>query len=99
MKIEGKRFARGAVATPHYLASAVGLGLSPALWIFATEGRLWPLAIDAAICGVSNAGLSLATFSLPLAISRRTTSTCWLEPRTRPMPALLLSILPLSSLR
>ena len=27
MSIEGKRFARGAVATPHYLASAVGLGV------------------------------------------------------------------------
>jgi gamma-glutamyltranspeptidase/glutathione hydrolase len=27
MTIEGKRFARGAVATPHYLASAVGLGV------------------------------------------------------------------------
>ncbi|MDQ1466225.1 MAG: gamma-glutamyltranspeptidase / glutathione hydrolase [Actinomycetota bacterium] len=27
MKIEGKRFARAAVATPHYLASAVGLGV------------------------------------------------------------------------
>ncbi|HEY5013763.1 MAG TPA: gamma-glutamyltransferase, partial [Acidimicrobiia bacterium] len=27
MRIEGKRFARGAVATPHYLASAVGLGV------------------------------------------------------------------------
>src|SRR6185503_2352639 len=27
MKIEGKRFARSAVATPHYLASAVGLGV------------------------------------------------------------------------
>lgn len=27
MVIEGKRFARGAMATPHYLASAVGLGV------------------------------------------------------------------------
>jgi gamma-glutamyltranspeptidase/glutathione hydrolase len=27
MKIEAKRFARGGVATPHYLASAVGLGV------------------------------------------------------------------------
>src|SRR5229473_772004 len=27
MRIEAKRFARGAVATPHYLASAVGLGV------------------------------------------------------------------------
>lgn len=27
MTIEGKRFARGAVATPHYLASAVGVGV------------------------------------------------------------------------
>jgi MFS family permease len=57
-------------ARPILFAGAVGLGLSPALWIFATEARLWPLAIDAALCGVSTAGLSLATFSLPLAISR-----------------------------
>ena len=27
MTIEGQRFARGAVATPHYLATAVGLGV------------------------------------------------------------------------
>jgi MFS family permease len=51
-------------------ASAVALSLSPILWLFAAENRLWPLAIDAAVCGAANAGLALATFSLPLALSR-----------------------------
>ena len=46
------------------------LCLSPPLWLAAAQGRLWPLAIDAAICGIANAGLSLATFALPIAISR-----------------------------
>lgn len=50
--------------------SAFALCVSPVLWIFAAEGRLWPLALDAAISGAANAGLSLATFSLPIAISR-----------------------------
>src|SRR5205823_2003701 len=44
------------------VAGAVGLGLSPFLWIFATEDRLWPLAIDAALSGTATAALSLATF-------------------------------------
>src|SRR5262249_3759675 len=55
------------------VASAFGLGLSPFLWIFAARDRLWPLAIDAALSGAANAGPSLATFSLPLALSRPTT--------------------------
>src|SRR5438045_9384715 len=55
------------------VSSAVALGLSPLLWIFAAEGRLWPLAIDGAMSGAANAGLSLATFSLPLALSRPST--------------------------
>jgi len=60
-------------ARPVLVASAFGLGLSPFLWIFATGDRLWPLAIDAALSGAATAGLSLATFSLPLALSRPTT--------------------------
>jgi MFS family permease len=55
------------------VASAVALSFSPLLWIFATEDRLWPLAIDAAMSGAATGGLSLATFSLPLALSRPTT--------------------------
>ncbi|HZR11205.1 MAG TPA: MFS transporter [Myxococcales bacterium] len=54
-------------------SSAFALCLSPLLWIFATEGRLWPLALDAAVSGVANAGLALATFSLPIALSRPAT--------------------------
>jgi MFS family permease len=53
--------------------SAFALSLSPVLWIFAADGRLWPLALDAAISGGATAGLSLATFSLPLALSRPAT--------------------------
>jgi hypothetical protein len=60
-------------ARPVLVASAFALSFSPLLWIFAAEGRLWPLAIDAAISGAANAGLSLATFSLPLALSRPST--------------------------
>jgi MFS family permease len=60
-------------ARPVLLASAVALSFSPVLWIFAAEGRLWPLAIDAAMSGAANAGLSLATFTLPLALSRPST--------------------------
>jgi MFS family permease len=60
-------------ARPVLVSSAFALGLSPLLWIFATEGRLWPLAIDAALSGAANAGLSLATFSLPIALSRPST--------------------------
>jgi hypothetical protein len=56
-------------ARPVVAFSAFALSLSPLLWIFAAEGRLWPLAIDAAISGAANAGLSLATFSLPIALS------------------------------
>src|SRR5207245_888217 len=60
-------------ARPVLFTSAFALSLSPLFWIFAMEGRLWPLAIDAAVSGVANAGLSLATFSLPLALSRPAT--------------------------
>ena len=53
--------------------SAFALSFSPLLWIFAAYGRLWPLALDAMISGGATAGLSLATFSLPLALSRPAT--------------------------
>jgi MFS family permease len=58
-------------ARPVLVASAFGLGFSPFLWIFASGDRLWPLAIDAALAGALNAGASLATFSLPLALRAR----------------------------
>jgi MFS family permease len=57
-------------ARPVLVSSAFALAVSPLFWIFAAEDRLWPLAIDAALSGAANAGLSLATFSLPLALSR-----------------------------
>ena len=55
---------------PVLAACCFALGLSPMLWLFATPSRLWPLAFDAALSGACMAGLSLASFSLPVALSR-----------------------------
>lgn len=62
-------------ARPILVACAFGLSLSPLLWLFARPDLLWPLALDAALCGTLSAGYNLAAFSLPLALS---------QPRNRP---------------
>jgi hypothetical protein len=51
------------------VACCFGLCLSPVLWLFPHEGLLWPLAIDAPLCGVLLAGQALASFSLPMNVS------------------------------
>lgn len=60
-------------ARPVLVACCFGLCLSPVLWLFPREGLLWPLAIDAPLCGVLLAGQTLASFSLPLNVSPRGT--------------------------
>ena len=60
-------------ARPVLVACCFGLCLSPVLWLFAREGLLWPLAIDAPLCGVLLAGQALASFSLPMNVSPRGT--------------------------
>jgi MFS family permease len=52
------------------VGSALALALSPALWLVAAPGRLWPLALDAALSGAAGAGLAQATFHLPIALAR-----------------------------
>jgi MFS family permease len=54
---------------PVLLACCFGLSLSPLLWLAAKDGMLWPIAVDAIFCGALLAGQSLASFSLPLAVS------------------------------
>jgi MFS family permease len=54
---------------PVLLACSFGLSLSPLLWLVARDGMLWPIFVDAIVCGALLAGQSLASFSLPLAIS------------------------------
>jgi MFS family permease len=54
---------------PVLLFCCFGLSLSPVMWLVARENLLWPIAIDAIFCGALLAGQSLASFSLPLAIS------------------------------
>jgi MFS family permease len=51
------------------LLCALAQAFSPVIWLFPAEGRLWPLVLDAAVSGAAMAGLSLATFSLPIALS------------------------------
>ena len=46
--------------------AAFGLILSPILWMFPRQGLLWPLALDAVLCGALMAAQSLASFSLSL---------------------------------
>lgn len=52
---------------------AFALCLSAPLWLFASDGHLGALALDAALNGIAMAGISLATFSLPLSLSRPAT--------------------------
>jgi MFS family permease len=60
-------------ARPVLVACCFGLCLSPVLWLFPREGVLWPLVIDAPLCGVLLAGQALASFSLPMNLSSRGT--------------------------
>lgn len=55
-------------------AAAFGLCLSPPLWLFVRADNLWPLAVDALLCGVLMAAQSLSSFSLSLSVA---------EPRER----------------
>jgi MFS family permease len=58
-------------ARPVLVACCFGLSFSPVLWLFPRPGLLWPLALDAVLCGVLLAGQALASFSLPLNLSSR----------------------------
>jgi MFS family permease len=51
------------------LLCSLGLAASPAMWLLAAEGRLWPIALDAVAGGIFAAGHGLAMFALPLAVA------------------------------
>jgi MFS family permease len=54
--------------------AAFGLCLSPPIWMLVRKDNLWPLALDAMLCGVLMAAQSLSSFSLSLSVA---------EPRER----------------
>jgi MFS family permease len=56
-------------ARPVLATCSFGIAAIPAIWLFATPARLWPLAFDAILAGVLWGGHSLATFSLPLSVT------------------------------
>lgn len=56
-------------STPVLLACSFGIFFLPLIWLLPTEDRLWPLAIEAVVSGVSWSGHSVAAFALPLAVA------------------------------
>src|SRR5207245_1047781 len=47
-------------ARPALVVCSVGSALSSALWLAAVSGRIWPIAIDAALSGIFLGGQDLA---------------------------------------
>jgi MFS family permease len=58
-------------ARPVLTLCSFGIAGIPMLWILPTEGRLWPLGVDALLAGLFWGGHALAVFALPLALTRR----------------------------
>lgn len=69
-KVFGKALDR-AGARPVLVACSIALCLSPVLWLFPTADHLWPLALDAALCGTAMAGYNLAVMALPATLASR----------------------------
>jgi MFS family permease len=58
-------------ARPVLAACSFGAAVLPLLWLLASPGVLWPLAVDGVLSGVFWGGHALASFSVPLAVSPR----------------------------
>src|SRR5207249_7658409 len=56
-------------ARPVMVATALGLSVTPLLWLLATPARWWPVALDALVAGTLWSGFNLAMFSLQLALA------------------------------
>lgn len=58
-------------AKPVLMACSLGIGVIPALWLFPTEQRLWPIGFDMLLAGAFWSGHGLAAFALPLSVAPR----------------------------
>jgi MFS family permease len=58
-------------ARPVLAACSFLVAVLPALWLFVTPSRLWPIAVDAVIGGAAWGGHGLAAFAVPLAVAPR----------------------------
>lgn len=58
-------------ARPILVACSFAIGLLPIAWLFPTESRLWPIALDAVVGGLAWGGHALAAFAVPLAVAPR----------------------------
>ncbi|MEN9796894.1 MAG: hypothetical protein RL653_590 [Pseudomonadota bacterium] len=61
-------------AAPVLRRTSWGLSVVPVLWLLPSPGSPWPLLLEAVVSGTLGAGHAVASFQLPLALSR---------PRTR----------------
>ena len=59
----------GVGASPVLAVCTAGLALSPLSWIACDTGRLWPLALEAAIGGVLFGGHTVASFAMQLSVA------------------------------
>ena len=59
-------------AWPVLVVCSVGSALASALWMLASRGRLWPIALDAVLSGILLGGQGLAAFAIPLAVAPKT---------------------------
>jgi len=58
-------------ARPVLAACSFGSAALPLIWLAASPGVLWPLALDAALGGIAWGGHGLASFALPLDVAPR----------------------------
>lgn len=58
-------------ARPVLIACSFGISAIPLYWMFATEGFLWPIALDVIVSASLWSGHGLAAFNLPLELAPR----------------------------
>ncbi|UJR86583.1 MFS transporter [Sandaracinus amylolyticus] len=56
-------------ARPVLAVCSFGISMMPAIWVFTSPDRVWPLAIDAMLSGLWWGGHGVASFDLPLGIA------------------------------
>jgi MFS family permease len=65
-------------ARPVLIVCSFGISLIPAIWLFATPDRWWPIALEALLGGTLWGGHGIAAFDLSIGLSPRTTRPFYL---------------------
>ncbi|MFZ5471871.1 MAG: MFS transporter [Myxococcota bacterium] len=65
-------------ARPVLIFCSCGISIIPLYWLWATEGFLWPIALDVVVSAGLWSGHALAVFQLPLAVAPRESRSFYL---------------------